>query len=374
MILFIILEISHMIWSNKMELPWPKLFISSVLIGLSVFIHGFLTHALIIAFGCTTVFYFHRNRKSADLIFHTFTIWITILTSYSLIITFSPLAGFEPTSPLFSGYTSPAERFSHPFIKQNSFGFFGERGVYGLTSIALIFSIIYSHKTQSKIYYLSSILLFTQLINIYWLTGSGRAGFVLPLFFIIVLGIKKYLTESLIPLVVFSPLITWIGLFTLKDVSALTPIIETLNTIMSNRLALYLDTIQILISNSQSIVGWGPTPWGDYSHAELGIKSSIGTYGQVLTRPHNFLFEVLIQYGLMVGFLLIYVCWQITKETVKEVREPTSSTQFALVIVLAGTIFTGIFVGGKVGPYPVNDAQMILWWIGFGAFLPSRIS
>lgn len=372
MVLFILYQTYAQLRDHKIVLPWIYLLSAAVLVGLGIFAYGFLTDSLIIAFGCVTVIYFYQNKNSLKIIFHTFTIWLTIVTLYSLIITFTPLSGFDMAFPLYDGYVSPEVRFSNSSIELNSFGFFGERGIYSITSVGLILSYVYYVKLNSKLsklYLLSSYILFTQLITIYWLTGSGRAGFVLPIFFVIVMLLQKTSNESILPLVVFSPLFLWTGLYLIKDYQTVRPLLESLNNLISNRIALYFDSIQLLTSNLQSFFGWGPNPWGEYTRAEMEITNSIGSPRSMLTRPHNFLFEFMIQYGILLGCFLIYICWTVSRGTIQEIRQPTSPTRFALGVILTGTIFTGLAVGGKIGPYPINTPQMIFWWIAFGGFV-----
>jgi hypothetical protein len=369
MIIFILSQTYTQLRKRKLAFPWPLLLIISSIIGLGILAHGFLTDALIVAFGCVTAVYFYQNEHDIKIVYHSFLLWLTILTSYSLLVTFTPIPGFEMTFSLYNGYTSPVERFANPYININSFGFFGERGVYSITSMGFIVSLIYSIYFNSKLYYMSSFVLFAQLITIYWLTGSGRSGFIIPLFFILIVTLKITSTESMIPVVTISPLIIWTGMYSVRDYHIIRPILSGINDFMSNRPSLYFDSIQLLMNNPRSIIGWGPNPWGEYTRAELGVTVTLGDRGKYLVRPHNFLFEFLIQYGILLGTMLFYVCWRISASIVKEVRQPSSPTRFALAIILTSTVFTGILVGGKVGPYPINTPQMILWWMSFGAFV-----
>jgi hypothetical protein len=369
LIIFIIVQIITLLTTIQIEIPWLSMVVTSSVLCLIVLTYGNLTRALIIGFGVSTTFHFHRNKELVGGIFRFFTIWMTILSIYSLLITISPISGFTLAGDLHPGYVNPVEKYPGEYIQENSFGFYGVRDVYTLTSVAFVFTVIYSWMKNSRWYYLAGLILFLQLTNIYWLTGSGRAGFVLPLFLGIIALVKLTSMKKWIPIIIFSPLILWILIFTFRHIPTVERYSLYLDEFMSHRLSMYTDSIQILISNPRSLIGWGPAPWGEYTLIELGVESSINSYGKYLKRPHNFAFAFSIQYGLLSGLMLVHLCWNIARSSTSQIHRSTSATHLAILVFLSGSIFTGLAVGGKIGPYPINTPDMILWWMGYGVFI-----
>lgn len=373
MIIFITIQIIKVVSSGHIFVPWPSVTFAGVIVAMWILAYAYFTKALIVAFGISSIVYFIQNNRRIKTIFGIFTISMISVSLYSLIVTFTPLSGFEISAPIFSGYTNPADLFSHPRIQQNSFGFYGERGIYTLVSIAFVFSSIFAIRGSSKLYSLGAVVLVIQLINIWWLTGSSRAGFVLPIFMFVILVTRRVGLENLVPIFVFSPLIFWISLFIADVYVNINAIVATLDEFTSGRLSIYFESIEAIINNYRSLIGWGPGPWGEYLLSDLGVEPRSEIDDPRLTRPHNTLLEFLLQYGLIVGSLLVYICWQVAKKAAQEAKNPTSPSHFSLVIVLAGSFFVGIAVGGKTGPYTITDEVMIIWWLGLGALIGSHI-
>jgi hypothetical protein len=369
LLLFIILQILDILVSANIKIPYPSVTITSILITLAVIAYGDIPRALIMGFGISTIFYFYRNQTDIQRIFHLFTIWIIILSVYSLFITFGPFSGFEISAPLNPTYNNPVDRWPGAYMHQNSFGFYAGRGVYTLTSVGFIFSTIYAYSHKSIGYFIGSSILIAQLINIYWLTGSGRAGFLLPLFLVLVAIFKRNGYEKTIPIIVISPIIIWPLVYLFKDFNAINQYIDYMNGVTSGRVRLYFDAVNILTSNPQALIGWGPKPWSEYTMVEMGVGSSFFSSENHFTRPHNFAFEFFVSYGLIIGSLLMYVCWNIAKGIVQQIQQSVSSTQQGIVVFLSGAILIGMAVGGKIGPFPINLPPMLLWWIGFGSFV-----
>jgi hypothetical protein len=288
------------------------------------------------------------------------------LSLFSIIITYTSLDGFNIGIPLNSAYINPVERWPGPYIKINSFGFFGQRGVYTLTSISSVYAIIYSLVYRSRVYTIMSLILGAQLVNIVYLTGSGRSGFVIIVFLLISLVARQLFTYRTIIFITFSPIMLWTCLYTGIYHDDPQGLILKLNDFMSNRLALYFDSITILTSNPKSLVGWGLNPWDDYTLSEVGVQSSIGTYGTRLTRPHNFFLEFTLQYGSLFGMMFLISLIKIGKKVSCLLKCSKDPTKLATSVVVLGVIFTGLSVGGKMGPFSVEGGSNEFWWIALG--------
>jgi len=374
MITFVLLQVGKVLYNGHISVPWPSVVFSGIVVGIWILSYGYLTKALIISFGISSIVYFSQNRGAIKTTFSIFTLSLIIVSLYSLIVTFTPISGFEINGLLYTGYKNPVDRFHHPRILQNSFGFYGGRGIYVLISIAFVFSATLAMRESSKLHLLGSIILSTQLINIWWLTGSGRAGLLLPAFLLVILFTNWAGAEDLIPVIVFSPLIFWIIIYIAHFYINIATFIDILDNITSYRLSIYFESIEVIINNRRSLIGWGPAPWGEYSLIDLGAEPRSRVHGPELTRPHNTIFEFIIQYGIAAGSLLIYICWQMVYIAAKEAENPTSAIYLSLAVVLAGTIFVGLAVGGKTGPYSINNEAMIIWWLGLGAIVSEYVS
>jgi hypothetical protein len=210
-----------------------------------------------------------------------------------------------------------------------------------------------------------------QLINIIYLTGSGRAGLVLPIFLMIVVSLKRLSYTKLVPIIVFTPLLLWLLVYSYKLYAGTGVVLLTINELMSNRLAIYLDSITVLISNSQSVIGWGVSPWGDYTLADVSVTNSIGTYGENLIRSHNFFFEFAIQYGIIAGVALLTSVFITVKKLSHSLRRENDPTKLATTVVVLGVIFTGLLVGGKMGPFSIEGRANIFWWIALAYLIGS---
>lgn len=361
---FITTQVFSVMRAEELTLAYIPLIVIALVLASVHLVNLYLTPFLIIISGVVSVFYFSSDSVHETRMFKFFTLWMTILSLYSLLVTYTAFSGFELSgafySGTFAGY-SPTARWNHPNIVDNSFGFYGARSIYVLTEIAAVFAAVYAWKLRSVIFALSGAILMSQIFNIIRLTGSGRAGLMLPMVVIVMLVVK----EKFIPYLVLSPLVAWILLVAFKNPVVQNPIFVEINEFTSGRIALYMDSVQVLINSDQALMGLGPNPWEEFTYAELGVTDQVYRFSN-LTRPHNFALEFFIEYGLLVGGLLMYLCWGIARGAVDEIRQITTPTRFAVTIVLIGSIFVGIAVGGKVGPFPVNDGTMILWWLGLG--------
>lgn len=372
LLLFISIEAIHVIYERKYHIlqPWFGVFSIFILIGvLSLTRFASISIMLNILFLVSVANFSYRDNKVARIL-HFFVVWMTVLSLYSLIITYTPIDGFSLNIPLESEYRSPVERFPGEYIELNSFGFYGTRGIYTLTSISFIFSVIYCVIHRSSKYGIMSLILGAEIINIIYLTGSGRAALVLPIFLVITIVMREKKFIEFLPVVVFSPLILWTTLYIGLEYISPKYIISNLNKFMSNRLFLYLDSITVLISNKQSLVGWGWSPWGNYALSEVGIYDS-RTYGETLTRSHNFLFEFMIQYGLLAGIIFLTALFRIARKTSHTIYNTSDSTKLAASIVVLGILFTGLSVGGKVGPFSVESRSNVFWWMTLGYLIGS---
>jgi hypothetical protein len=250
----------------------------------------------------------------------------------------------------------------------NSFGFYNGNTTPVPVSIAFVFSIAYARK--SSYYYVSSLVLLTYLFVLVVITGGhGRVGLVLPVFVLTVLMLEKLRLEQLLPIAVFSPLFLWIGIFILTAVSEPSELIYRLNDFMSSRVSLYMDSVRVVLRNSWAPIGIGPAPWGEYTYAELGVGGDppLSYHQPKLTRSHNLFFEYLIEYGLISGSILFYLCWKLSSKTADIIRN-ASATLWGVSVVLIGSIFGGVAVG-QLGPFPTMDPSMIFWWLCFGVFI-----
>jgi hypothetical protein len=365
MIGFLSLEGFVILRNESLEIPVTSVVATAVVLAIITLYYRNFTPTLIVLFGISTVFYFQKWPRTVSGLFKAFVIWMTILSAYSIIITYTQLTGFEISGPLHSSYISPTERFGNPNITQNSFGFFGARNIYVLTEMGFVFATVYAWKFKNGLFLICSVVLGTQLLSIINLTGSGRAGLALPAFLFIIILIKTVKLEDVIPLLVVSPLIFWVLVFSIKGSIIQTQYFQSFNQFMSNRPLLYMDSIQVIISDSRSLFGWGPSPWGEYSHFDLTGEQPL--HKRMLSRPHNFILGYIIQYGILSGIALMYLCWRVAKVTVQRIRDRDNPTLLAATITMIGSIFVGMAIGGKIGPYAINDAQMIIWWVTFGS-------
>lgn len=350
-----------------------KLYFSSIILSFILISYSEFSSALILLFGISVGYDISLTNKEVSKYIDFFVIWITLLSAFSLLVTFSPYQWFELNVPLYENYRDPLTYFDHPRLKYNSFGFYGKRDIYVLTSIALIFSIFFMVVKSIKLYLTCSTILLAQLINIFYLTGSGRSAFVLPLFVLIVIIVVKLNFIRLIPYLVLSPLILWIILFLLKTHQYTQRILSLINEFTSNRAYLYIDSLQIIFTSSKSIFGLGPQPWGNIYLSELGIQNTFTPIESKLIRPHNFLLEFTLEFGIISGFLLLYICIVIANKSISIFsQEQFANSQFSILAFLTGSIFVGLLIGGKSGPYSVNYEIMILWWLCFGTLIASH--
>ena len=373
MFLFIVFYIGRTFIYNSLSIPFPKVIFSSVLIMMPILVAQDVMMILSILFGIMCMMFFYQNPNYVKYVFIVNAIWISAISLFALLVTYTPISGYDLPGPLRISYVNPLDRWDHPSIRQNTFGFFASRSIYTIISMTFVFTATYSwfsdNIIKSTSYLVMSSVLLVHLYTIYSLTGSGRAGFIIPIFFFFIFALKKFNLEGIIPLLVISPVILWIVIYVLKNLFNIEQYLIYLDDFLSHRLSIYLDILDILTGNSRSLIGWGKAPWGEYSLSELGVHQSLTRYDSMLARPHNFLFEYTIEYGIIFGIVLLNLCVNISKTAVKEIYQPTSSTRFAIVVMILGSIFTGLAVGGKTGPYAVNYPQAALWWISLGGFI-----
>ena len=373
LVLFVFVEFLRVIQNGQYAVltSWSIVFAVFLFIGvlaLSRFV--FLSIILNIMFFMSVVNFVYEGGKIKPIILF-FIFWMTLLSLFSLIVTYSPLSGFKLGTPLHPGYRSPIERWPGSNIEMNSFGFFGTRSIYTLTSISFVFAMVYSLTTRSIKYWLMSTVLIAQIVNIIYLTGSGRAGLVLPFFLVASILLKKFRVSKLLPVLVVSPIFIWVIIWIYKGYIGFGDLLSTLNEFMTGRLLLYLEAITVLVSNPQSLIGWGLSPWDNYTLIELGVTPTGSR--TILTRPHNFFLEFSLEYGLIAGILLIITLIICLKKVSHILRETKDPTKMAAVIVVAGIIFTGLSVGGKMGPFSVEGRANIFWWTALAYLIGSSV-
>lgn len=352
---------------------WVMVCIGIFVIGLISFVRfSYLSNFLYVLFMLMLINY-TRSKNNVRYIFMIFTVWTTILSLFSLIVTYTPVSGFTLSEPINSGYKNPVSRWPDKPIQINSFGFFGNRGIYTLTSISFVFATVYWLVDKSYKYLIMSAILGSQLLSIIYLTDSGRSGLVLPMFLLIIIIFRKLSLTRWTPLIVFSPIIFWVMTYTLHLYRDITSILLILNDFMSDRVALYMDSIAILHKNHQALVGWGLDPWEQYTLSELNVQSSIGRYGELLTRSHNFLLEFMIQYGLLTGIFFLSILFTAVYKMSHEIKKTSDPTKLSVAIIVTGIIFVGLSIGGKSGPFSVGTRSNIFWWMSIGYLIGDSV-
>lgn len=355
--------------TQKVEIIWPSVSIAFAAVLFTLVAYWYKTHSLILVFGYACALHVYRRQGMAKQIIHLFTIWMTLLSVYALLVHYTPVPGFEPVAYPGAPHETFVERFGNPNLLPNSFGFYNGNATPVPVSIAFVFSIAYARK--SSYYYVPALILLTYLFVLVDITGGhGRVGFVLPVFVLTVVLLKKLRLEQLLPVAVFSPLFLWIGIFIMISVSEPNGFVYWLDDFTSRRVSLYMDSIRVLLRNSWSPVGIGPTAWDEYTYAELGVGAEtapLSFYDPKLTRSHNLAFEYVIEYGLVSGGMLFYLCWKLSSKTADLLRD-ASPTLWGVSIVLVGSVFGGVAVG-QLGPFPTIDSSMIFWWLCFGVFM-----
>ena len=376
LILFLIFEGLNMTKESEYMISshWVIVCIGIFIVGLISFVRfSYISKFLFVLFMLMLINY-TRSKKNVGYIFMVFTVWMTILSLFSLIVTYTPVSGFTLSEPISSGYHNPVSRWPDKPIQINSFGFFGSRGIYTLTSISYVFATVYWMVDKSYKYLIMNAILGSQLLSIIYLTNSGRSGLVLPMFLLIIISFRRLSLTRWTPLIVFSPIIFWVIVYILHLYSDITSILVMLNNFMSDRVALYMDAIAILHNNHQALVGWGLDPWDEYTVSELNVQqSSIGRYGELLTRPHNFLLEFMIQYGLLTGILFLSILSTAVYKISHEIRKTNDPTKLSVAIIVTGIIFVGLSIGGKSGPFSVGTRSNIFWWISVGYIIGDSV-
>ncbi|MBO4248884.1 hypothetical protein IL252_13765 [Halomicrobium sp. IBSBa] len=355
--------------THKVEIIWPSVSIAFAAVLFTLVAYWYKTHILILVFGYACALHVYRRPEIAKRIVHLFTIWMTLLSVYAMLVHYMPIPGFEPIVYPGTPHETFVERFGNPNLVPNSFGFYNGNATPVPVSIAFVFSIAYARK--SSYYYLPTLILLTYLFVLVDITGGhGRVGLVLPVFVLIVLLLEKLRLEQLLPVAVFSPLFLWIGIFIMTTVWEPVGFVYWLDDFMSSRISLYMDSIRVLLRNSWAPIGIGPAPWGEYTYAELGVgveTAPLSFYDPKLTRSHNLAFEYLIEYGFVSGGMLFYLCWKLSSKTADLLCDD-SPTLWGVSIVVVGSVFGGV-TAGQLGPFPTMDPSMIFWWLCFGVFI-----
>lgn len=332
---------------------------------------GPLPNIYFILFSFFVIDHFYQSHEKLKNILYLFIIWFTLHSLYALVITYSPIAGFEPV--VYTGPRSYAELFNQPDLRANSFAFYHRDFMTVPAAFALILSVSLFFRGGDKkmISAMCSVILFLQMVNIVHVTGgSGRAGFVLIVFALIVCLLIQVSRLYLLPCIVISPLLLWFSIYLYIQYTLIPSYLLELNAFMSNRLFLYLDSIDVILSNVRHslIFGLGPNPWGDYTLEQLNTNPQYGVlFDPVLTRPHNFLLNIFITSGVFVGSVIIYWCIELSRVG-KGVIASHPPFDTGVTIALVGSIFVGISVG-KMGPFATLTNDMFLWWLCYSYFV-----